>query len=80
MMTVDVNLLSTLSSMIVFVLLTGGLFPKGSHENEVFHFALSHHQDIPRLVPQVDMVDTASSFAMTYACKFSLYHPNEEYM
>uniref|UniRef100_A0A8C7D9K6 Glutamate receptor n=1 Tax=Oncorhynchus kisutch TaxID=8019 RepID=A0A8C7D9K6_ONCKI len=45
----------------------GGLFPKGSHENEVFHFALSHHQDIPRLVPQVDMVDTASSFAMTYA-------------
>uniref|UniRef100_A0A673WED5 Glutamate receptor n=1 Tax=Salmo trutta TaxID=8032 RepID=A0A673WED5_SALTR len=45
----------------------GGLFPKGSHENEVFHFALSHHQDIPKLVPQVDMVDTASSFAMTYA-------------
>uniref|UniRef100_A0A6Q2YRC0 Glutamate receptor n=1 Tax=Esox lucius TaxID=8010 RepID=A0A6Q2YRC0_ESOLU len=45
----------------------GGLFPTGSHEYEVFRFALSHHQDIPKLVPQVDMVDTASSFAMTYA-------------
>uniref|UniRef100_A0A8C7HWD9 Glutamate receptor n=1 Tax=Oncorhynchus kisutch TaxID=8019 RepID=A0A8C7HWD9_ONCKI len=45
----------------------GGLFPNGSHEYEVFRFALSHHQDIPKLVPQVDMVDTASSFAMTYA-------------
>ncbi|XP_010895344.1 glutamate receptor 1b isoform X3 [Esox lucius] len=44
-----------------------GLFPTGSHEYEVFRFALSHHQDIPKLVPQVDMVDTASSFAMTYA-------------
>ncbi|XP_055797470.1 glutamate receptor 1-like isoform X2 [Salvelinus fontinalis] len=45
----------------------GGLFPNGSHEYEVFRFALSRHQDIPKLVPQVDMVDTASSFAMTYA-------------
>uniref|UniRef100_A0A674AUS6 Glutamate receptor, ionotropic, AMPA 1b n=1 Tax=Salmo trutta TaxID=8032 RepID=A0A674AUS6_SALTR len=45
----------------------GGLFPNASHEYEVFRFALSHHQDIPKLVPQVDMVDTASSFAMTYA-------------
>ncbi|CAB1316848.1 unnamed protein product, partial [Coregonus sp. 'balchen'] len=33
----------------------GGLFPTGSHEYEVFRFALSHHQDIPKLVPQVDM-------------------------
>ncbi|XP_063059877.1 glutamate receptor 1b isoform X2 [Engraulis encrasicolus] len=45
----------------------GGLFPTGSHEYEVFRFALSRHQDIPKLVPQVDMVDTGSSFAMTYA-------------
>ncbi|XP_062309118.1 glutamate receptor 1b isoform X2 [Osmerus eperlanus] len=45
----------------------GGLFPTGSHEYEVFRFALSRHQDIPKLVPQVDMVDTSSSFAMTYA-------------
>lgn len=48
---------------------TGGLFPTGSHEYEVFRFALAQHQDIPKLVPQVDMVDTGSSFAMTYACK-----------
>ena len=48
----------------------GGLFPTGSHEYEVFRFALSRHQDIPKLVPQVDMVDTSSSFAMTYACKY----------
>ncbi|XP_029028786.1 glutamate receptor 1-like isoform X3 [Betta splendens] len=46
----------------------GGLFPTGSHEYEVFRFALAQHQDIPKLVPQVDMVDTGSSFAMTYAC------------
>ncbi|CAL8265502.1 unnamed protein product [Merluccius merluccius] len=45
----------------------GGLFPTGSHEYEVFRFALARHQDVPKLVPQVDMVDTASSFAMTYA-------------
>lgn len=49
---------------------TGGLFPTGSHEYEVFRFALAQHQDVPKLVPQVDMVDTGSSFAMTYACKF----------
>ncbi|KAM7374722.1 hypothetical protein PAMP_007363 [Pampus punctatissimus] len=49
-------------------LLLGGLFPTGSHEYEVFRFALAQHQDIPKLVPQVDMVDTGSSFAMTYAC------------
>uniref|UniRef100_A0A668SNR7 Glutamate receptor n=1 Tax=Oreochromis aureus TaxID=47969 RepID=A0A668SNR7_OREAU len=34
---------------------------------EVFRFALAQNQDIPKLVPQVDMVDTSSSFAMTYA-------------
>ncbi|KAM6984038.1 glutamate receptor 1-like isoform 2-T2 [Tautogolabrus adspersus] len=45
----------------------GGLFPTGSHEYEVFRFALARHQDVPKLVPQVDMVDTGSSFAMTYA-------------
>ncbi|XP_061089654.1 glutamate receptor 1a isoform X2 [Conger conger] len=45
----------------------GGLFPAGSHEYEVFRFALSHHQDIPKLVPQVDMVNITQSFAMTYA-------------
>uniref|UniRef100_A0A8C7YGU0 Uncharacterized protein n=1 Tax=Oryzias sinensis TaxID=183150 RepID=A0A8C7YGU0_9TELE len=50
-------------------LTTGGLFPTGSHEYEVFRFALSQHQDVSKLVPQVDMVDTGSSFAMTYACK-----------
>lgn len=49
---------------------TGGLFPTGSHEYEVFRFALAQHQDVPKLVPQVDMVDTASSFSMTYACEF----------
>uniref|UniRef100_A0A8D3AFE1 Glutamate receptor n=1 Tax=Scophthalmus maximus TaxID=52904 RepID=A0A8D3AFE1_SCOMX len=37
------------------------------HEYEVFRFALAQHQDVPKLVPQVDMVDTGSSFAMTYA-------------
>uniref|UniRef100_A0A669DD30 Glutamate receptor n=1 Tax=Oreochromis niloticus TaxID=8128 RepID=A0A669DD30_ORENI len=46
---------------------TGGLFPGDSHEYEVFRFALAQNQDIPKLVPQVDMVDTSSSFAMTYA-------------
>uniref|UniRef100_A0AAQ6IM74 Glutamate receptor n=1 Tax=Anabas testudineus TaxID=64144 RepID=A0AAQ6IM74_ANATE len=46
---------------------SGGLFPTGSHEYEVFRFALAQHQDVPKLVPQVDMVDTGSSFAMTYA-------------
>uniref|UniRef100_A0AAQ5Z2K4 Glutamate receptor n=1 Tax=Amphiprion ocellaris TaxID=80972 RepID=A0AAQ5Z2K4_AMPOC len=44
-----------------------GLFPTGSHEYEVFRFALAQNQDVPKLVPQVDMVDTSSSFAMTYA-------------
>uniref|UniRef100_A0A3B3YRY9 Glutamate receptor n=1 Tax=Poecilia mexicana TaxID=48701 RepID=A0A3B3YRY9_9TELE len=44
-----------------------GLFPTGSHEYEVFRFALAQHQDVPKLVPQVDMVDIGSSFAMTYA-------------
>uniref|UniRef100_I3IUZ8 Glutamate receptor n=1 Tax=Oreochromis niloticus TaxID=8128 RepID=I3IUZ8_ORENI len=44
-----------------------GLFPGDSHEYEVFRFALAQNQDIPKLVPQVDMVDTSSSFAMTYA-------------
>ncbi|KAI9528650.1 hypothetical protein NQZ68_018888 [Dissostichus eleginoides] len=47
---------------------TRGLFPSASHEYEVFRFALAQQQDIPKLVPQVDMVDTGSSFAMTYAC------------
>ncbi|XP_026185703.1 glutamate receptor 1a isoform X9 [Mastacembelus armatus] len=46
----------------------GGLFPTESHEYEVFRFALSHHQDIPKLVPQVDMVKMGNSFSMTYAC------------
>ncbi|XP_077963193.1 glutamate receptor 1 isoform X2 [Gasterosteus aculeatus] len=45
----------------------GGLFPSGSHEYEVFRFALTQQQDVPKLVPQVDMVDTGSSFSMTYA-------------
>nr|XP_015811456.2 glutamate receptor 1a isoform X1 [Nothobranchius furzeri] len=45
----------------------GGLFPTDSHEYEVFRFALSHHQDIPKLVPQVDMVKLGNSFSMTYA-------------
>lgn len=48
----------------------GGLFPTESHEYEVFRFALSHHQDIPKLVPQVDMVKMGNSFSMTYACKY----------
>ncbi|KAG7283093.1 hypothetical protein CRUP_033039 [Coryphaenoides rupestris] len=45
----------------------GGLFPTESHEYEVFRFALSHHQDIPKLVPQVDVVKMGNSFSMTYA-------------
>ncbi|XP_036825762.1 glutamate receptor 1-like isoform X2 [Oncorhynchus mykiss] len=45
----------------------GGLFPTESHEYDVFRFALSHHQDIPKLVPQVDMVKKGNSFSMTYA-------------
>ncbi|XP_068435989.1 glutamate receptor 1-like isoform X4 [Clinocottus analis] len=45
----------------------GGLFPVGSHEYEVFRFALAQQQDVPKLVPQVDMVDPGSSFSMTYA-------------
>lgn len=49
---------------------TGGLFPTESHEYEVFRFALSQHQDIPKLVPQVDMVKMGSSFSMTYACEY----------
>lgn len=48
---------------------TGGFFPSGSHEYEVFRFALLHHQDIPKLVPHVDMVNISDSFEMTYACK-----------
>lgn len=51
---------------------TGGLFPTESHEYEVFRFALSHHQDIPKLMPQVDMVKLGNSFSMTYACKYYL--------
>lgn len=35
----------------------------------MFRFALAQQQDVPKLVPQVDMVETGSSFAMTYACK-----------
>lgn len=56
--------------------LAGGLFPTDSHEYEVFRFALSQQHELPKLVPQVDMVDVGSSFAMTYACKFCLrvYH------
>lgn len=50
---------------------TGGLFPTESHEYEVFRFALSHHQDIPKLVPQVDMVKMGNSFSMTYACEYN---------
>lgn len=49
---------------------TGGLFPTESHEYEVFRFALSHNQDIPKLVPQVDMVKMGNSFSMTYACEY----------
>lgn len=49
---------------------SGGLFPTESHEYEVFRFALSHHQDIPKLVPQVDMVKVGNSFSMTYACEY----------
>ena len=49
---------------------TGGLFPIESHEYEVFRFALSHHQEIPKLVPQVDVVKMGNSFSMTYACKY----------
>lgn len=52
--------------------LAGGLFPTDSHEYEVFRFALSQQHELPKLVPQVDMVDVGSSFAMTYACKFCL--------
>lgn len=55
------------------VISTGGLFPTDSHEYDVFRFALSQHNDVPKLVPQVDMVDTGSSFAMTYACKFCIH-------
>uniref|UniRef100_A0A3Q2QDA6 Glutamate receptor n=1 Tax=Fundulus heteroclitus TaxID=8078 RepID=A0A3Q2QDA6_FUNHE len=50
-----------------FCFMSQCLFPTGSHEYEVFRFALAQHQDVPKLVPQVDMVDTGSSFAMTYA-------------
>ncbi|XP_071267691.1 glutamate receptor 1-like isoform X3 [Salvelinus alpinus] len=45
----------------------GGLFPTESHEYDVFRFALSHHQEIPKLLPQVDMVKIGNSFSMTYA-------------
>ncbi|XP_062856628.1 glutamate receptor 1a [Trichomycterus rosablanca] len=45
----------------------GGLFSTDSHEYEVFRFALSHHQDILKLVPHVDMVKMGNSFSMTYA-------------
>ena len=53
----------------VIVSLTGGLFPADSHEYEAFRFALSHQQDVPKLVPQVDMVKSGNSFSMTYACE-----------
>ncbi|XP_057677029.1 glutamate receptor 1-like isoform X2 [Corythoichthys intestinalis] len=46
----------------------GGLFPAGSHEQEVFRFAMAQRNgDVPKLLPQMDAVDTGSSFAMTYA-------------
>ncbi|XP_077360870.1 glutamate receptor 1-like [Festucalex cinctus] len=46
----------------------GGLFPAGSHEHEVFRFAVTQRAaDVPKLLPQMDAVDTGSSFAMTYA-------------
>ncbi|XP_019727299.1 glutamate receptor 1-like isoform X1 [Hippocampus comes] len=46
----------------------GGLFPAGSHEQEVFRFAVMQRgADVPKLLPQMDAVDTGSSFAMTYA-------------
>lgn len=59
---------------------TGGLFPTESHEYEVFRFALSHHQEIPKLVPQVDMVKLGNSFSMTYACKYSSFYSVEMWM
>uniref|UniRef100_A0A8C7JCH3 Glutamate receptor n=1 Tax=Oncorhynchus kisutch TaxID=8019 RepID=A0A8C7JCH3_ONCKI len=46
----------------------GGLFPTESHEYEVFRFALSHHQDIPKLVPQVDMVKMVFPFTHGFFC------------
>ena len=61
--------------MIISCARTGGLFPTESHEYEVFRFALSHHQDIPKLVPQVDMVKMGNSFSMTYACEYHLLLP-----
>ncbi|XP_049597677.1 glutamate receptor 1 isoform X8 [Syngnathus scovelli] len=46
----------------------GGLFPAGSHEQEVFRFAMAQRgADVPKLLPQIDAVDIGSSFAMTYA-------------
>uniref|UniRef100_A0A8C5CRB9 Glutamate receptor, ionotropic, AMPA 1a n=1 Tax=Gadus morhua TaxID=8049 RepID=A0A8C5CRB9_GADMO len=45
----------------------GGLFPIESHEYEVFRFALTHHLEVPKLVPQVDVVKMGNSFSMTYA-------------
>ncbi|MBN3277979.1 GRIA1 protein, partial [Polyodon spathula] len=45
----------------------GGLFPSDSHEHAAFRFAMFHHKDVPKLQPQVDMVDINNSFAMTYA-------------
>ncbi|XP_066506096.1 glutamate receptor 1a isoform X2 [Hoplias malabaricus] len=45
----------------------GALFPTESHEYEVFRFALSHHQEIPKLVPLVEMVKMGNSFSMTHA-------------
>ncbi|XP_061557751.1 glutamate receptor 1-like isoform X1 [Phycodurus eques] len=46
----------------------GGLFPAGSHEQEVFRFAVTRRAgDVPKLLPQMDAVDAGSSFAMTYA-------------
>uniref|UniRef100_A0A3B5L904 Glutamate receptor n=1 Tax=Xiphophorus couchianus TaxID=32473 RepID=A0A3B5L904_9TELE len=51
--------------------LVSGVFPQISFpfqsDSLVFRFALAQHQDVPKLVPQVDMVDIGSSFAMTYA-------------
>lgn len=57
---------------------TGGLFPTESHEYEVFRFALSQHQEIPKLVPQVDMVKMGNSFSMTYACEYNPFYSVEK--
>uniref|UniRef100_A0A8D0CFF7 Glutamate receptor n=1 Tax=Scleropages formosus TaxID=113540 RepID=A0A8D0CFF7_SCLFO len=58
---------SSLTSFFVTLDSLRGFFPSGSHEYEVFRFALLQHQDVPKLVPQVDMVNISDSFEMTYA-------------